>query len=378
MALFGTPNAFLGIDLGTSSLKIVELIRRKQRIELATYAQADVANWLVSPPDNDEASAVDRTANLISNMMDKANVSTDVVVAALPSSVVFSTVITMPPISDEEMEKAVRFAARDIVPADLDDMVLGWSRADELPHMSGQKASPPNGSEAAANPDGSPSGHPDIKTNKSPQPVFLTAAPRKIVSRYLAVMKKLELKLFALEVETFPLARSLLHGEKKTALIVDIGDRATTYHIIDHGTPYVSNSIDFGGHDLTTAIAAAGQLTPEQAENQKMQVGLGQSAPTSQQQALEQALATQTNHAQKLIKLYEQKHGRPVSQSILMGGGAALVGLSEFWEGRIGHPTSIGNPWAGLSYPAKLENNLRYIGPTYGVGVGLALRGFMV
>jgi type IV pilus assembly protein PilM len=239
MALLGKPNAYVGLDIGTSSLKVVELVQRHRRMEVATYAEANVPNPLLEP-DGQAEDAVRSVANVVTQMMERAGVASDATVAALPSSIVFSTMLYLPDLPEKKMDEAVRFAARDVVPADLNEMFLGWSRVGSPPHV----VPPTGGPTPAADEKEKPKDIPTV-------PIFMTAAPREIVDRYQRVMDLAGLELVALEVETFPLVRSLLTNEQDSAMIVDIGDRATAYHIVDRGTARISHSIDYGGSNIT-------------------------------------------------------------------------------------------------------------------------------
>lgn len=365
MAFFGSPNAYIGVDLGTSTSKIVELVDRRRRIELTTYAESNMRNLLVNPP-NGDADAISRTAEILRQMMERAGTVADSAVAALPGGVVFSTVLMMPRIPDSEMEKAVRFAARDVVPADIDEMVLGWSRVGSEPHMATDHADAAlsaGNQKATVSPDG-------------PTPVFITAAPKDIVSRYISVFENMQITLLALEVETFPLVRSLVHSTDASTLLVDIGSRATTFHIIDGGTPRVSHTIDFGGYDVTAAVAQSLGIAEGDAEQRKVEHGLLAEQDDAARSAIESALARQAEKAKDLLSLYEQKEHKRITKAVLIGGGANLQGLSEYWSRTVGAQATVGNPWKGLSYPQKLEGVLAEIGPRFGVAVGLALRGF--
>ncbi|MEX1997902.1 MAG: pilus assembly protein PilM [Candidatus Andersenbacteria bacterium] len=364
MALFSSSSAYIGLDIGTSSLKVVELIDRRRRLEVVTYAQANLSNLLtdVVGDDEDEIRAV---AAVVSRMLDSASVSTDQVIAALPSSVVFSTVLTLPDIPEPDMDKAVHFAARDVVPANLDEMVLGWSRVGQPPHMENEKptTAPP------ATPV-SPS------SNLQTVPVFVTAAPKDLVTRYTKLMELLRLELFALEVETFPLVRSLLTNQYDSAMIVDIGDRVTTFHIIDGGTPRVSHTIEHGGRAISANIAQALALSPAAAEQKKVEFGLINQAPPELTIAAMQVVQKILDQAQHLLQLYERKAGRALTKTVLIGGGANLRGLTAVWSEFIGHSVTVGNPWRGLAYPQTLDARLHELGPMYAVAVGLAQRGF--
>lgn len=375
MALFSSTQAVVGLDIGTSSLKLVELLDRKKRIELVTYASANIPNLLLNPA-GEEDDSIRQLASVITRMFDSAGVSTDVVVAALPSSIVFSTVLMLPDIADADMDNAVHFAARDIVPDNLEDLVLGWSRVGKPPHMDGDESAeeekPAVPAMAATE---KKEGAAAVVANKT-VPVFMTAAPKAIVTRYTKLIELLKLNLFALEVETFPLVRSLLNAAQGTAMIVDIGNKVTTFHVIDSGTVRVSHSIDFGGENFTQAIMDAAKVSQDDAEELKVLHGLtGDSAPAVRL-AMEKATDRLLQQAKQIIDLYTRKNARPFSKTVLIGGGANLKGLSEKWASTAGHTVTIGNPWKGLSYPVELEKRLQDLGSTYAVAVGLAQRGF--
>ncbi|MCE9643358.1 MAG: pilus assembly protein PilM [Candidatus Andersenbacteria bacterium] len=362
MALFSPKASYLGVDLGTSTAKIVELSERKNAIELVTYAEANMGNLLMNPVAG-EQDAIDKTIALLQQMMEKSGSTAKNVIAALPGGLVFSTVLMLPNIPEAEMEKAVRFAARDVVPADIDEMVIGWSRVGSQAHMQTDRKekSPETESKQTA----APVPVEPTKVNMDQQiPVFVTAAPKDIVNRYIAVFQRLNMTLLALEVETFPLVRSLLTNPPTSTLLVDIGAHATTFHIIDKGIPRVSQTIEVGG------------FTEGDIEKQKIEFGILPQQDPAIRTALEATLAHQAEKAKELLAAYEQKEKHRIEKSVLIGGGANLKGLPEYWGKAVGLQAIIGNPWKDVAYPKQLEETLKAIGPRYGVSVGLALRGF--
>ena len=359
MALFNSTSSFLGIDIGTSSIKLVEIVDRKKRLELTTYAEANLPNLLIGASDADAKNAIDKTANTISQMIEKSGATSDLVVAALPSTIVFSTVLTLPDLADNEMEKAVRFAAQNVVPSDLDEMVLGWSRVASQPHMETDEPKSLAGKIAKE--------APIAGINEKKIPVFLTAAPENIVARYIEALNKINLKIRALEVETFPLVRSLFSSPTDSMCIVDLGALATTFHIIDAGTPRVSHTIEYGGHDMTKAIASSLNISEHEAEEQKVGHGLSNEAPGATKNAIEGSLQTIIEKAKTLLRLYQEKANRPIKKAVLIGGGANLKNIATYWAKELGQATTIGNPWRGMSAPNELERKLTEIGPNCGV-----------
>lgn len=371
MALFGAPTAYVGIDIGSSSLKIVELIARRRRVEVASYAEANLPNQLIAPASGEaEDRVIRQTADVLRRMIERAGSTADAAVVAIPSSIVFSTVLMLPDIPEKDLDKAVRFAARDVVPADLDDMVLGWSRVGTPPHMDGQNQPAGTTDKNAAAP-ARPAAIQDALA-----PVFITAAPKDVVARHARLLELAQLDLAALEVETFPLIRSLLGNDKPTALIVDIGDQVTNYHLIDQGTPRVSHTVEIGGFTLTQAIAQRLNVAAAKAHELKVQHGVTEAAPEPARDAIQQALQPLINQAQRLVAAHAQQSGRRITKTVLIGGGAKMKGLTELWSASASQQAFVGNPWRGLAYPQELEPRMRAIGPTYGVAVGLALRNF--
>jgi len=365
MAFLGSTNAYVGLDIGTSSLKVVELISRRNRLEVTTYAQANLANLLIHSSDNSD-DAIRHVANIVGALLDSAGVASDAVVAALPSSAVFSTVLALPDIvDDEDMNQAIHFAARDVVPADLNEMILGWSRVGELPHMDNKQST--NRMKQQAKQAASDGGQ---------IPIFVTAAPKDIIERYTKVMELVQLELVALEVETFPLVRSLLANQQDSAMIVDIGDQVTTFHIIDKGTPRVSHSVDYGGQDITQAIVEQLKLSYQEAEQQKAKFGLTNDGPEQLHLAISNATEKLMKQGERLLGLFTDQAGHSISKTILIGGGAKLKNLDQAWSDFSKHKVAVGNPWKGLAYPKELENRLHELGPTFAVAIGLAQRGF--
>ena len=393
MAFFSRRESFVGLDIGTASMKLVELTREgKDSVRLTTYASAKGVNQLVEGGDGD---AVARTATLLREMLRRSQASSIDIVAALPSLSVFSAVLTLPEMSERDIEQAVVFAARNYVPSPLKDVVLGWTVIEDHEGTVARlpvAASPPPPTSAAASPAASPAGAGETplpppeplpgapapramqpKTRKTKE-VFLTAASKDLVQRYSAVIERLNLRLVALEIESFPLSRSLLAGDTQSVLLVDIGDRATSFSIVDRGYLRLNQSIDMGGAALTTAITQKLGLSFEEADKRKRGEGLKSPGPAAE--AMKPVLRDTIERAQNLRRLYEQKSKRQLHRVVLIGGGANLPGLPAFWSEAASLPVEVGNPWKGIRLPTVLSDHLRVLGPSFAVAVGLALREF--
>lgn len=398
MQLFRRTVNGIGVDFGTSTVKVVELTKTKAGLGLVTYAIATQGNLLV---DGRTPDAVARTTLLLRAMFQRAGVSRGTVAAALPILSVFSTVLELPWMPERELDAAVKFAARSYVPSPLADVVLGWTRigpptdaarpvppptvtapplvAEASPLAAGVgrwAGTPP---EALGNQEGEAPRAPKLRRpqTRKVQEVFLTAAPRESVARYTAVFERLEVPLGALEVESFPLARSLLRGESRPVLLVDFGGRTTSYSVVDEGYLRINQALDVGGEALTEAIARKLALRTEDAERKKRTEGVqGSEATAPAAAALRPVLSEMVGRGETVRRLYERKRGRPLGKIVLIGGGARLPGLPGFWSSVTGLPTEVGNPWREITVPSPLTERLSVLGPAFAVAVGLALRSF--
>lgn len=400
MALFRGPTVGIGVDVGTSTMKVVELASVKGQVTLVTYGTVRQPNLLLGASSPD---AVAQLAVVLRALLQRAKVSNTSVAAALPVLSAFSTVVELPAMPERELETAVTFAAKNYVPSPLKDVVLGWTpiaapREADLPRApaaagvlaAAAPAGPPAPEPAAAAPapgawlgalvrrpraggdaGARPGGKPEVR---KVQDIFLTAAPRDLVTRYTQLFERVGVTLAALEVESFPLVRSLLAGEREPVLLVDLGDRTTSFSVVDERYLRVNQAMDTGGTALTEAIAAKTGLPTEEAEGKKQREGLtgGDESPLTS--AMRPVLTEIIQRGEALRRLYERKRTKVLRKVILIGGGSRLLGLTAFWTSLTGVPTELGNPWRGIAVPTPLTERLRTLGPSFAVAVGLALR----
>lgn len=414
------PNVGIGIDLGTASIKVVELARGKRGLSLTTYAVARQPNLLL---DGTAPDSVARAAVLLRAMFQRARVSHGDIVTALPILSVFSTVLDVPQMPERELSSAVTFMAKNYVPSPLNEVVLAWSpiaspegaesseTLERAPRTSEWPASlaigtsevplPSPGTTGGTGKQGGHAPSPDdasasgrapnlasrrahaLDTRKTLE-VFLTAAPRDLVGRYAELFERLGRHLSTLEVESFPLARSLIREDRRPVLLVDLGEQTTSFSVVERGYLRLNQAIDIGGEAFTNAIMNKLSLSWEQAEQRKRAEGLGSSvragtasdAGSPVAAVLRPLVMDVITRAEVVRRLYERKQGHALVAVQLIGGGAWMPQLASFWTSVTGLPCEVGNPWRGISAPPPLVDHLRRLGPSLAVAVGLALRPF--
>lgn len=365
MALFQRTQHYLGIDIGTSSIKAVELSNAGGRPKLETFSYVERSFDIIK---SDNAQTQASLVTLLRQMLKEAHVTTNRVVAALPSFAVFTSIISLPAMSEKDLLAAIRWEAKKFVPMPLEEMILDWRVLRDQP---------------ATVPAAVPAGTPD---GQQPQPapqkqkgkdlkILLTAAPKGLVKRYVDVCKAADLQLVSLETEAFALERSLIGNDPEPILLIDIGSSATDLSIISHGIPVLNRSIDVGGDALTKAIMNSLSIDQSRAEQFKRDFGMTH-APGNDQipRTLEFVIGSIINETRYCLNLYQNQESRSVEKIVLAGGSSFLASLPDYLAKVLNMKVFIGDPWARVLYPLELKPMLQEIAPRFAVAIGLAMR----
>jgi len=370
MAMFsGNKSSFLGVDIGTSSIKVVEFRNEGGRPRLGTYAFLERPTNIVKL---DSVQQQQEMASALGQILKKARVTSDRAIAALPNFSVFSSIISLPVMPRKEMYAAVRWEAKKFVPMPIEEMVLDWRLLKEKDKGAARPAEAPD--QKTLDPK-SLEAQPGERGPKNLR-VLLTAAPKSLVKRYIDIFKTVGLRLVSLETESFALERSLLGGEPGSFMIVDVGAVATNITITVNSVPLLNRSIDVGGDTITKAIANGLNVDLDRAEQFKRDVGIGGSDAAGGQipRAIEFVVTSIINEIRYVFNLYRNQGEKPIEKVILAGGSAFLTNLPEYLAATLNMKVIIGDPWARVVYPVDLKPALDEIGPRFAVAIGLGMR----
>lgn len=351
--LFSKPKAQLGVDIGTSNIKIVQLKPLNNKFVLETYGLANVAYQISS---KDSSKAIENTAEILKKLVEKAGATSNRVVASLPNSVVFMSVIEMPKMPEDELKTAVEFEAKKYVPLPLDEVALSWSLIEDKPSRVSKDAN---------------LGNLNKQVVSAKNKILITAVPTIVIDNYIKVFEKAKLQPLALEIEALSLIRSLVGEDLKTILLIDIGAKSTSINLVDNGYLRLSKNLNIGGDTVTTSIAQSLSVNFARAEQFKKDFGLtgaGQQIP----QIMRPILDIIKNEAQQLIGLFESR-GERIEQVLLSGGGAKLPSLNGYFAA-LAKPVSLANALSRIIYPAELKPVIEPLSLNLALAMGLAMR----
>ena len=356
----------VGIDIGTSSIKVVQLKRSEGRYKLETYGELQTYGYLERLNDPFQSKSLkmleSQVVEMTRRIIKEAGINTKRAVISIPIFSSFIVVIDMPPMLEKELFQALSFEAKRHIPIPLSEARIDWK-------IIGRE-------KAESSKDGLPVGKAGGR-NVFKFRVLLVVVPKEVISKYLRIAQALELKLLALELESFSYIRSLVGNDKSAACVLDFGARSTSFTIVDKGFIQASHSLDIAGTELTRTLSHGIGVSFKRAELYKKERGLGFQEPGAEREAKEILLTLIDKivlEVERLIKSYQIKTKGKVTKLILSGGSGNLVGLGKYLEKRLKIDVVTGDPWVRVSYPSLLEPVLKEIAPRFAVAVGLAMR----
>lgn len=366
MSFFGgsKKQTFLGVDIGASSIKVVELANEKGRARLMTYGYLEV------PMHEGGDSLFDqpkKTGELLAKVCKEADVKSMSVMTALQTANVFSTILAVPKAKDEKVMKSVIDAELSkLAPLPLSEMITYSTKIDGDSAKGGKDK---NVGERHASP--------EMTEREKYSRILVTGASKNLVQKYIEIFKTAKLGLQAIDTESFALIRSLIGKDKGAIMILDLGSKRTNLFIVEKGIPFVARSINLGGDSVTKRMGEQMQLTDEDAERAKRDLGMATAGMAGLPKILEPIMQPIVNEIRYAFQLYanmEIAELKRVEKIILTGGSSHLPRIPEYLSETLNMNVYRGNPWARVIYPQDLAGVLEEIGPRMSVAVGLAMR----
>lgn len=360
--LKSSSSSYLGVDIGTSSIKLVELKEHNGKVVLVTYGYSSrVANDYT----NVNKLNIKQTSEIIEEVADKAEVtSTRNVIASLPTFTVFSSIIHLAGrLSKKDLDSAVQWEAKKVIPLPLSDIVLDWQLLGDYGPINEEASAFKLTKEKQE----------QRKNEPTSNKILITGAPKNLIKSYVYTFKNLKYGLISLETEVFGLIRSLLGNDKAAIMIIQSGASSTNIFVVEKGIPVLSRSIDVGGLAITKAISKSLNIDLEQAEQFKKDLS---DDGTGLPKMITDAISPILNEAKYILEVFSEKENVNIEKVILTGGTALLNGLPEYLSNILKMNVVVGDPWFRVAYPMELKPVLKEVGPKLSVAAGLAMREF--
>lgn len=334
---------YFGLDLGNSSIRVVQMKKGGDKPVLTSYGDIETPFALLA---SDSSVDRDKLVQIIKKLISDAGISGKNVVAGLKATNVFTSVISMPNLSAQELEHAIRYQADKYIPMPIDEAKIDYFVIGQNP------------------------------TKEDEMEVLLVATPENIANKYLSICQKAGLELMALDINAIAQIRSLMTVFQGAAVIVDFGALTTDITVVSGQIPRLVRSVNVGTKSLNRIVGQNLGIDEDQASQFIEKFGLLQTKIEGQvYRSLKDPLNNVVEEINKSIK-YVQDHGQieKVEKIIITGGASNIIELPTFLANSTGITVEIGNPWAYVNYPAGSQETLMSNALSYATAVGLAMR----
>lgn len=342
--------SLLGIDISSTSVKLLELSRQGSGFRVEAYAVEPLpANAVIEK----NIAELDGVGQALARVLVKARTNLKYVAVAVAGSAVITKTIEMDAgLTDDEMEDQLKIEADQYIPYPLDDVAIDFD-------VQGASTRNPG------------------RVN-----VLLAACRKENVEVREAALALAGLTARVVDVEAYALERSfgLLRIQQGVAqgrlvAVVDVGATMTTLSVLHEGRIIYTREQLFGGRQLTEAIERRYGLTVEQAGLAKKQGGLPDDYVGEVLQPFREALVQQVSRSLQFF--FASGQYSAVDQILLAGGTASIPGLDRLIEQQLGTPTLVANPFCDMTLGSKVNAAaLASDAPALMIACGLALRSF--
>lgn len=338
----------IGLDIGSHSVKLVELAGAKGGYRLKHFAMAPLpADVIVDGAVMDSGSIIEIVRELISNNKIK---NRRVALSISGFSVIIKKV-TMNYMSETELEESIQWEAAQYIPFDIEEVNVAFQRLGEN----------------AENPD--------------QMDVLLVAAKKEIINDYEALMAESGLETHVIDVDSFAVEAMYesLYGieDAQVIALINIGASTMNFNIVQGPVSLLTRDVSMGGKQITEDIQKQYNLRYEEAESLKV----GATDAWSQYKDFDRLVQNtceqiSTEIQRSLDFFYANYPDAQIGRLGLCGGVAKTPGLPEHIQERVGIETSLINPFEHISFSTRDfdEVYLNSVGPIAAVGVGLAMR----
>jgi type IV pilus assembly protein PilM len=351
-------SSVVGIDIGSASIKVVQLKREKGRAILETYGEIALGPYAGTQIGRSTKLPANKIAEALIDVLREANVNTVDSAISIPMRSSMVSIISLPKLQDKQMAEMVPIEARKYIPVPISEVSLDWFVIPKLESEDDQMQ--------------------EIDGKKVPMAdVLVVAIHNDVLSDFSAIVAEAKLNTSFFEIEMFSTIRSAIEAEDAphSILVFDMGASATKTYIVERGIIKESHNISKGSQDITLNIANALNVSIEYAE--KMKRNFGQNTPEQDkkiEEIVDLTLSPIFGQTNATIVNYGKRFNKVVTKMILVGGGCLLNGFADRASAKIGVAIHIAEPFSRTQAPAFLQDILKQTGLAFTNAVGLALR----
>jgi type IV pilus assembly protein PilM len=342
--------SIVGLDIGSSCVKAVEVVPRGDGFELVHLGIAPLPHDAIVDGAFLNSGAI---ADAIREAIARSGSKAKHVAAAVSGHSVIVKKISVPAMTVEELEESIRWEAEQYIPFDVNEVNLDF---EVIQHGDAER----------------------------PMEVLLVAAKRDLIDDYVNLIGEAGLSPAVIDVAGFAVENAFEAnyepGPEDVVAVVNIGAQVTNINVVSGGVPAFTRDVSTGGNQYTAEIQRALSIGFDEAERIKIGEPSARESQDVVPQEVEQAMRSVTNTlvgeiARSLDFFSATAADTRIQRVVLAGGSARVPGIDTVFRERTGLSVEILNPLHKMMPSNRFDPEfLAQVGPALGVGVGLALR----
>lgn len=339
-------SSVLGVDIGSSSLKVVQLRKERGQAVLETYGELSLGPYGGGEAGQATNLSAEQITEALKDLMREAKVTTTSCGMSIPYSRSLLTLVTLPRRGNPKEQKTViELEARKYIPVPLSEVQLDWFIVPDI--------------------------EPSASARSSSVAVLLVAVHNDELALLQRVAAGAGLSTSFYEIEIFGTIRAVVDEPVKPVMVLDVGAASTKIYVVEHGVVALSHAISAGSQDITRAIAVSGNISIVRAEALKKQQGLTDGKASGGPELVFSRIFAEVR---RVLIQFETSNKKSISSIILTGGGGVTKELGSYAKNIFSIDVRVADPFSKTEAPAFMRSVLQEIGPEFAVSVGLALR----
>jgi len=337
----------VGIDIGSSSVKIVELQEKKGILTLTTYGEIQLGPYVNQEIGQSVILDVKKEQQALVDVLRESAAKAKSAVFAMPLTSSFVTMMNFRSEANEDLASRVRVEARKYIPIPIGEVTLDFAEVE-----------------------GGPDSAPDEKN------ILVAAIQNQALNRFKTLVQFANFKEPPTEIECFSSVRGVFDEAEENVAIIDIGAISTKLYIAHKGLLVRMHRVRAGGVLATKKIAETLKTSFEEAELRKRNARRGDSDFRDIEDAHHNSFDRSWREFRQVIKEYENKTGYKVEKVYLTGGGSIFPTVKSFIGDALRKDIAKVNTFSRVAYPAFMEDILYELNPTFHTALGAAMRVF--
>src|SRR3989344_7721883 len=239
----------LGIDIGSSAIKVVQIKKKRGKMVLETYGELALGPYAGIEIGRATSLGTEKVAIALKDILKEAKTTTLSAGVALPLSSSLISFVTLPKVDEKQMGDVIALEARKYIPVPMSEVMLDWSLIPREGTFNTEEKDKNNENEK------------DLKDQKNlqkeMQDVLILAIHNEYINTYQNIMNVATIKPSFFEIELFSSIRAVVDQGIQSVMIIDVGASSTKLYIVERGVLRASHIINKGSQDITLALSKA-------------------------------------------------------------------------------------------------------------------------